>query len=660
MAELSPELYQKVRDLKKFKELFTVDEIGRRVGVAAAIGGGMDPRQAREYHLGQSPYRLTQSEFDKQLAQLMELEERATRLERSSVKGDELIIKEAIEARQRVNEHQNTMEKARLEYRGQIDSKKVPSFLERIRLFEDGDPPKLGNSLSVKISAMPDDKALTDASDFIDELVARFDQVDEGGSAKNFLAEVAKLRDQSPNDLIAEIKKSSENDDNPQMLKFHRAIEHKLSFVPPSVNDARQELSKMRAGGASGSTPPVTEAAIRVARAEARDEAPEEEDVSLLMQTLAEFKESPPIRGERERLQSGGDFLAFMREFYERYPLSSTEKARLSRMEGALAEDPEALSEEASAEYQELKSRAEDQPFSDIEKKGALRGAQMLARRQAKGERQDVRQRMRGLRRGEDTLANEEFLDVPETRPRSAELNTPAPAASTSETGEAEEPGFDAYSATEFTFKSGVNAPYVFRLRKDPTGTGRWEAKKKGADTFSEYRGNPYAEEGLYDMLEEAKLTGNLEQTGDALTSAISKQLLYGADLFGDAPLPGDAPPANTDPETGFLAGEEDEQKIPTIQEVPPVHQPKTPSSWDPIPDPNSILKEAQEGAGITKQVYDPERGIALADVWDSPLKNPWGVTEDERASGKVGNPEELLNKAKKDGIFKKLFGKKA
>ena len=101
MAELTPELYQQVRDFSRFKRDFTLDEIGRRAAIAAGIAGGMDPRAAQEYYLSQSPYRLTRSEFDAQLAQLMKLEEQAARVEAAAARGDLAAAKAARSERQR-------------------------------------------------------------------------------------------------------------------------------------------------------------------------------------------------------------------------------------------------------------------------------------------------------------------------------------------------------------------------------------------------------------------------------------------------------------------------------------------------------------------------------------------------------------------------------
>ena len=116
---------------------------------------------------------------------------------------------------------------------------------------------------------------------------------------------------------------------------------------------------------------------------------------------------------ERERLQRGPEFQEFMEEFYGR--------------------------------------SAEDRPFSDIEERMALRAARTQARKQARGERREGRQRLRALRKGEDFLRDEDFEDVPETRPgaKAAELAVPAAAKDTTATGVGEQPDINAYT----TFK---------------------------------------------------------------------------------------------------------------------------------------------------------------------------------------------------------------
>ena len=483
MAELTPELYQQVRDFSRFKRDFTLDEIGRRAAIAAGIAGGMDPRAAQEYYLSQSPYRLTRSEFDAQLAQLMKLEEQAARVEAAAARGDLAAAKAARSERQRSDSFRQDLALQALKNRNNLAAIEYESLIEKIDAFETPQPTNIGGTVRMALTTLPKDGKLSDTSDrLITSISTTLEKLPPGATSEQYLSDLAALRDQSLDKFITELK-SEKDPNNPRLRDLYNLAVKKVSEEPPEIREAKQRIEVLNreawAGWGIPNGTEVVDASTRAASAKGRGEQPAAEDVSIIQRAITEFpEEGPPIRMERERLQRGPEFQQFLEEFYERDPLSPTEKTRLAQMEAALAEDPEALSEEASAEYQQLKSRAEDRPFSDIEQRMGLRAARTQARKQARGERREGRQRLRALRKGEDFLRDEDFEDVPETRPgaKAAELAVPAAAKDTTATGVGEQPDINAYT----TFKPKGDT-HIYRT-KDGIN---WEAARKETPTIS-------------------------------------------------------------------------------------------------------------------------------------------------------------------------------
>ena len=590
MAELTPELYQQVRDFSRFKRDFTLDEIGRRAAIAAGIAGGMDPRAAQEYYLSQSPYRLTRSEFDAQLAQLMKLEEQAARVEAAAARGDLAASKAARSERQRSNSFQRDLALQALKNRNNLAAIEYESLIEKIDAFEIPQPTNIGGTVRMALTSLSKDQQLSDTADsLITSISTTLEKLPPGATSEQYLSDLAALRDQSLDEFITELK-SEKDPNNPRLRNLYNLAVKKVSEEPREIQEAKQRIGELNreawAGWGIPNGTEVVDASTRAASAKGRGEQPAAEDVSIIQRAITEFpEEGPPIRMERERLQRGPEFQQFMEEFYERDPLSSTEKTRLAQMEAALAEDPEALSEEASAEYQQLKSREEDRPFSDIEQRMGLRAARTQARKQARGERREGRQRLRALRKGDDFLRDEDFEDVPETRP-GAQLAVPAAAKDTTATGVGEQPDINAYT----TFKPKGDT-HIYRTQDGIN----WEAARKETPnkfvkikTYEEdasgnlvYTRNPESGELLleimYDKFKDSKERGELGEEGPSLDKETT-ETFFGSDVFEEvraAAPKGKAPAPKVEPETGLLAVEEDEQEIAPIEDIDPVVSPR-------------------------------------------------------------------------------------
>ena len=504
MAELTPELYQQVRDLSRFKRDFTLDEIGRRAAIAAGIAGGMDPRAAQEYYLSQSPYRLTRSEFDSRLGQLMELAQLQARQEAAALRGDQA-------AARAVQSTQVALAKARADTNKAVAAAMAGSYgkgkVDRLQYLNEQERELLyGEDTAVSLqaeqllrTANPGDPITTflpGQSPVYKEIVDKVADL-KGKSLERYLTKVAGLRGTTLDALKADLVEAAAGDSPWGSLSGD--IEAKLEAVPGELTAIKEERAKIdrelraRMGFSPVAQLNAVNAAERTGRASGESAAPLAADVSLIQQALTEFpEEGPPIRMERERLQRGPEFQQFMEEFYGR--------------------------------------SAEDRPFSDIEERMALRGSRMLSRKQARGERQEGRQRLGALRRGEEFVAEETVKEEPaettEKAPsKSAQLNVPAAAEATTATGVGEQPDINAYSFTEFDMEED---PFLYRVTKD----GEFQSKRRGAKNFIPYIANPYAEGGLVDKINAAAVASKksddravLEMRGDTFSPEVSKSI---------------------------------------------------------------------------------------------------------------------------------------
>ena len=558
MAALTPELYQQVRDLSRFKRDFTLDEIGRRAAIAAGIAGGMDPRAAQEYYLSQSPYRLTRSEFDSRLGQLMELAQLQARQEAAALRGDQA-------AARAVQSTQVALAKARADTnkavaaamagsygKGKVDRLQYLNELERELLYGEDTAISLQAEQLLR-TANPGDPITTflpGQSPVYKEIVDKVADL-KGKSLERYLTKVAGLRGTTLDALKADLAEAAAGDSPWGSLSGD--IEAKLEAVPgelTAIEEERAEIDRelrARMGSSPVAQLNAVNAAERTGRASGEGAAPLAADVSLIQQTLTEFpEEGPPIRMERERLQRGPEFQQFMEEFYGR--------------------------------------SAEDRPFSDIEERMALRAARTQARKQARGERREGRQRLRALRKGKDFLRDEDFEDVPETRP-GAQLAVPAAAKDTTATGVGEQPDINAYTTFKpkgdthiYRTKDGIN--WEAARKETPNKFVKIKTYEEDASGNLVYTRNPESGELLleimYDKFKDSKERGELGEEGPSLDKETT-ETFFGSDVFEEvraAAPKGKAPAPKVEPETGLLAVEEDEQEIAPIEDIPPVYNP--------------------------------------------------------------------------------------
>ena len=657
MAELTPELYQQVRDFSRFKRDFTLDEIGRRAAIAAGIAGGMDPRAAQEYYLSQSPYRLTRSEFDAQLAQLMKLEEQAARVEAAAARGDLAAAKAARSERQRSDSFRQDLALQALKNRNNLAAIEYESLVEKIDAFETPQPTNIGGTVRMALTSLPKDQQLSDTdASLITSISTTLEKLPPGATSEQYLSDLAALRDQSLDEFITELK--SENDpDNTRLINLYNLAVKKVIEEPPEIQEAKQRQAELDreawAGWGIPNGTEVVDASTRAASAKGRGEQPAAEDVSIIQRAITEFpEEGPPIRMERERLQRGPEFQEFMEEFYGR--------------------------------------SAEDRPFSDIEERMALRAARTQARKQARGERREGRQRLRALRKGEDFLRDEDFEDVPETRPgaKAAELAVPAAAKDTTATGVGEQPDINAYTTFKpkgdthiYRTKDGFN----WEIAPKETPTKFKKVKTMEMDASGQPTFLPLLET-IYGNLKASQAEGTLEQEGPSLDKETT-ETFFGSDVFEEvraAAPKGKAPAPKVEAETGLLAVEEDEQEIAPIEDIDPVVSPRQefteeqfqaveeatgraprpsfgqmifedarsrypqvpPAQVAPEPAPAPVPEPPEPGSDeeLLQNIYaqraaEAERMSRAAEVFDTPPENPEGtILQDttERTTGEV------------------------
>tara|TARA_Y100001973_G_C5205224_1_gene341022 strand:+ start:1548 stop:3599 length:2052 start_codon:yes stop_codon:yes gene_type:complete len=510
MAELTPELYQQVRDLSRFKRDFTLDEIGRRAGIAAAIAGGMDPRQAREYYFSQSPYRLTRSEFKDQLNMIIELARLQAESEAAARKGDKAARDRAIKLGQELAKAQVTAAGRQGDKYAAEDAKRLSTRIESIDSLIDaerrGSPPDISAGLTTALLQLRNADASTNITEIIEDptYAPQFrDFADsvatlKGKSLQNYMDEIAsRLNAPSGETVLAQLESVAGPPFEGLMNLYGQNVKDVLS--PEELQELEAEkqglVDELRQGTyrGGGTAQRAVEAATQAGKDIAGGAQPSTDTMGFIKQALTELpEEGPPIRMERERLQRGPEFQKFMEEFYGR--------------------------------------SAEDRPFSDIEERGALRAARLQARKQARSERQERRQRLGALRRGEEFVAEETVQEEPaettEKAPsKSAQLPVPAAAEATTATGVGEQPDINAYSFTEFDIEGD---PFLYRVTKD----GEFQSKRRGAKNFISYTANPYAEGGLVDKINAAAVAPKksddraaLEMSGDTFSPEVSKSI---------------------------------------------------------------------------------------------------------------------------------------
>ena len=546
MAELTPELYQQVRDLSRFKRDFTLDEIGRRAAIAAGIAGGMDPRAAQEYYLSQSPYRLTRSEFDSRLGQLMELAQLQARQEAAALKGDQAAAKAVQSTQLKISESRN---KVLGDIASQMAGKKGQAIVEELKVLFDeageirqGKDTSIPEAVEVQLTGLNVQRPITafgSDTKVFQEVQTNIRNL-SGPTLERYLTKIAALKGTTPEALVKQMQEAGAGGSvwgtiASEYVDRKEIPDTRLDDVNKKIKDAYAKF-----------TIPVPAqqqlqgvlAAERTGRASGEGVAPLAADVSLIQQALTEFpEEGPPIRMERERLQRGPEFQQFMEEYYGR--------------------------------------SAEDRPFSDIEERMALRGSRMLSRKQARGERREGRQRLRALRKGEDFLRDEDFEDVPETRPgaKSAQLASPAAAEATTATGVGEQPDINAYTTFKpkgdthiYRTKDGIN----WEIAPKETPTKFKKVKTMEMDASGEPTFFPLLDT-IYENLKASQADGTLEQEGPSLDKETT-ETFFGSDVFEEvraAAPKGKAPAPKVEAETGLLAVEEDEQEIAPIEDIP-------------------------------------------------------------------------------------------
>jgi hypothetical protein len=632
MAEekLSPELYQRVRDFNRFKKDFTWDEVGRRIGAAGSIAGGMDPRQAREYHLGQSPYRLTRAEFDHRLAQYMMLEERAAKLEAAAAKGDAAAAKELRTVAAAAQKSSDQLRVKVLDNVGDTISLRMEKGLEELAQYRTPKEVKLKPQVTTALRSINPQATILDYETILDPIAAQLSELPAGATARGFLEKVAGERDLSLADFLIEIDNSAQQLQDPRALAFNDDIKAKLADTSEQEKKLEDEIDALKReayfGWGSGGDPLVS--AKAVAQSKAAGQEPNTEDIDVLKQAVMSFKETPPIRGERDQLMESPEFQRYMREFFD------------------VGED-------------------EERTFSDIEKKGALRSARIGARQRAKEERGDVRSRLRAQRRGEsrdEFLPEEELATLPEKENIQDRIESER---------DREDPKTGGYSAAEAaqvavseqTSATGVGEDSTpaqdtysyFQMKSDPNwryrvgANGRFETAKTGTNNWVNYPSNPFDDGGLVDKIEASTQAGELTQGGKPFTPELSSAL-FEMDIFSDArekfptgsretqpsSTKAEAPTPTVDETTGLYEAAEDEQEIAPVTDVPPVYQPLhefTDEQLEAVEKATGRVSRSNLGQMVlegTRNRYPqiPMRSGAevakeQAEVWDIPPENP-------------------------------------
>jgi len=387
---LDPTLSDSVDDFQRLKKDYTLGEVRRRFGIFGDIMGGIDPRAAKEYSKTTSPYHRSRSEIDADITSLNELLSAELAVRKAQQSGDSKRLAAAQSQRDKMAEIALQGDYKIAEARVGPEYEAIAGEEQRVRdLHEEHVTlkyPNLSPALQTQLGATAD-------APWVDAQIGPFAaqmRTLVPAEALGYMEKYAEASGMSPEEFLQELEHratdaGSYDDKTPlvealslynQKKAAHEEYAEKYD-LDKAAEDAQQKRRGIPVGvadpfkGASEAELQAMSAALSGGPQGAGASGLTADQQSLIDEVMGRGpigRHPRPIKETREDIYETPEFVAHMEKLYGR--------------------------------------TAQDRPFSDVEKRSALRVAQIERRKARRQEKQTGRQLAQGARRGEQVAAS--------------------------------------------------------------------------------------------------------------------------------------------------------------------------------------------------------------------------------------------------------------